>query len=348
MQLAVRRARGMDRGQVDPERFEHFQQGAQRTGPVFGQVHAEAGAGRQVGEQVAQALEAVAAGREPIGIEYRLRPFEERSPHVVARGITAIGHAVAQTRHRCSQLAQHRQHMRIAELDVLVDRRISGEDASGHRHVQLEADGAQGMQQWHAARIIGERPQHACLGHVRGVHQPLHQRHRTVVGQRIDDDALGFECLQQRIHPRLPAREPGRAGREHAAAQGRSLRRRRHRMQAEHFGARMQHRLDRRLLDRGEVQPQLAGFEAVGSRDILADDRRRGADWRAEHQHVRACDQCLRRQRGIAMRIAADHLQPHAFAEEGRQPAAVGAGAADDADHRRATVRAEHGRHSGS
>ena len=114
---------------------------------------------------------------------------------------------------------------------------------------------------------------------------PLHQRHRTVVRLRVDLHAIGLQCRQQRIQPCPPALHPHPAHRHGVALERRRLRWRRHRVQARHLRPRCQHRLHRRLLDRGEIQPQLAGFDAAGKRGECADDRRGVADRGAEHHH---------------------------------------------------------------
>ena len=53
-------------------------------------------------------------------------------------------------------------------------------------------------------------------------------------------------------------------------------------------------------------------------------------------------------QRGVAGRIAADHLHAHARAQELRQPAPECAADPDDADDGRFAVRPGQGAHSGS
>ena len=87
----------------------------------------------------------MAAHRQAVGIEHGLRSVEERAAHFAAGRLAAIGHAVAQSLDRRCQFAQHRQYVRIAELDVLVDRGVAREDAPGHGQVQLVTDGAQRM-----------------------------------------------------------------------------------------------------------------------------------------------------------------------------------------------------------
>src|SRR5579859_5071739 len=64
----------------------------------------------------------------------------------------------------------------------------------------------------------------------------------------------------------------------------------------------------------------------------MADDSRCLANGSAEDQYVYGFDQCAFAEHRIAVRVAADDMQAHAFFKETTQPASVSALAADEAD----------------
>ena len=119
---------------------------------------------------------------------------------------------------------------------------------------------------------------------------------------------------------------------QHPALHGRRLGRRGHRMQAHHLGARAQRGLDRALLDRGDVQPQLPRLATGRHPHVVVDQRRGHPDRGREQQHVGLVEQRLGRIGVGVAGIVAEHAQAQVGGEEAAQPASVSAGAADNAD----------------
>ena len=141
MQFACWGAGGMDRGDIDAVALEYVQQCPQRTWVVFGQVDRQAAIAGQIGQQVTDALEAVIACGDGVGINGLARGLEKMLAKGLARGLIALTHLRAQGFELLVQGIQHRQYVRVAELDVLVNGRIHRQQARQQRGIQFKGGG---------------------------------------------------------------------------------------------------------------------------------------------------------------------------------------------------------------
>lgn len=332
-------ARGMDRRQADAVALEHFEQRAQGSRTVVGQVHRERRRFQQVGQQVGDAFERMIALAQHVRAVGIAAVVQEAGTERRSRRLAAAAHQVAQCGQLVRQSIEHLRHVRVVELDVFVDLRIEREDPGDDRMIHLERGRAHRQQR----RRRPERGRMAAndrgLGEMGRMHHRLDQGHRPIVMLGIDAHDFRFEGGQQFVEPAAPAIKPHFAYRQHPPLQGRRLRRRGHRMQADHLRLRAAHRRHRRLLDRGDVQPEATTLAPGRARDAVVDDGDGMTDRRSEQQHVGGVEEVIERLAGRIGRVEADDRQQHALLEEFTEPSAIGALAADEADHWRGEHR---------